>query len=90
MKLMEAYDFVCYAEKQILENRMSPDAVCGEAKLSGRFNKTVCTKTLYNYIDKRMLKVRNVDLPLKVKKKPNRQMQKKQAAIRHEHRGKMR
>lgn len=69
MKLMEAYDFVCYAEKQILENRMSLDAVCGEAKLNGRFNKTVCTKTLYNYIDKRMLKVRNVDLPLKVKRK---------------------
>ena len=69
MKIMEAYDFVCYAEKQILENKMSPDAVCGEAKLSGRFQKTVSTKTLYNYIDKRILKVRNIDLPLRVKRK---------------------
>ena len=69
MKLMEAYDFVRYAEKQILENKMSPDALCGEAKRSGRFQKIVSTKTLYNYIDKRMLKVRNIDLPLKVKRK---------------------
>ena len=32
MKIMEAYDFVRYVEKQILENKMSPDAVCGEGK----------------------------------------------------------
>ena len=69
MKLMKAYDFVRYAEKQILENKMSPDALCGEAKLSGKFKETVSTKTLYNYIDKRILKVRNIDLPLKVKRK---------------------
>ena len=69
MKIMEAYEFVRYAEKQILENKMSPDALCGEAKLSGRFKEIVSTKTLYNYIDKRILKVRNIDLPLKVKRK---------------------
>ena len=69
MKIMEAYDFVRYAERQILENKMSPDALCGEAKLSGRFQKIVSTKTLYNYIDKRLLKVRNIDLPLKVRRK---------------------
>ena len=38
---MKAYDFVRYAEKQILENKMSPDALCGEEKLSGRFKETV-------------------------------------------------
>ena len=69
MKIIEAYDFVRYAEKQILENKMSPDAICGEAKQSGRFKEIVSTKTLYNYIDKRILKVRNIDLPLKVKRK---------------------
>ena len=69
MKLMKAYDFVCYAEKQILEKKISPDAICGETKLFGRFKETVCTKTLYNYIDKCMLKVRNIDLLLKVKRK---------------------
>lgn len=69
MKIMKAYDFVRHAEKQILENKMSPDALCGEAKRSGRFKETVSTKTLYNYIDQRILKVRNIDLPLKVKRK---------------------
>ena len=69
MKLIKAYDFVCYAERQILKNKMSPDALCGEARLNGRFKETVSTKTLYNYIDKRILKVRNIDLPLKVKRK---------------------
>lgn len=69
MKLMRAYDFVYYAKKQILENRTSPDALCGEAKRSGRFREIVSAKTLYNYVDKRILKVRNIDLPLKVKRK---------------------
>lgn len=69
MKLIKAYDFVCYAEKQILENKMSPDAICGEAKLTGKFNELVCTKTLYNYIDQQLLRVRNIDLPLRVKRK---------------------
>ena len=38
-------------------------------KLSGRFEIIVSTKTIYNYIDKRLLKVRNIDLQLKVKRK---------------------
>ncbi len=68
LKIMKAYEFVCYAEKQILENKLSPDAICGEAKLTGKFSKTVCTKTLYNYIDLCLLKVKNIDLLLKVKR----------------------
>ena len=69
MKLTYAYDFVRYAEQQILENKLSPDEICGEAKLSGQFERIVSTKTIYNYIDKRLLKVRNIDLQLKVKRK---------------------
>ena len=68
LKIMKAYEFVCYAEKQILENKLSPDAICGEAKLTGKFSKTVCTKTLYNYIDLCLLKIKNIDLLLKVKR----------------------
>ena len=45
MKLVYAYDFVCYAEQQILENKLSPDAICGEAKFSGQFERIVSTKT---------------------------------------------
>ena len=69
LKLIEAYEFVSYADKQIKEEKLSPDSICGKAKLSGQFKKTVCTKTLYNYIDKRLLNTRNIDLLLKVKRK---------------------
>lgn len=69
LKLMKAYEFVIYADKQIKEEKMSPDSICGEAKLRGYFTETVCTKTLYNYIDKRLLNTRNIDLLLKVKRK---------------------
>ena len=81
MKLIKAYEFVRYAEKQILENKMSPDAICGEAKMSGRFKELICTKTLYNYIDKRLLKVRNIDLLLKVKRKVNKTQSKQNNRI---------
>ena len=70
LKLIKAYDFIKYAQKQILENKLSPDAVCGRAKLEGKFSEIVCTKTLYNYIDKCLIKVKNIDLPLRVKLNP--------------------
>lgn len=69
MKLVQAYEFVAYAEQQILEEKRGPETICGEARRSGRFKVMVCAKTLYNYIDQRLLKVRNVDLLLKVKRK---------------------
>ena len=37
MKLIYAYDFVSYAEKQMLEKKLSPDAICGEAIALGGF-----------------------------------------------------
>lgn len=67
LKMAEAADFINYAEKEILINKMSPDTICGRAKAKNLFDKTVCTKTLYNYIDLGILKVRNIDLPLRVK-----------------------
>ena len=69
LKILACWDFLQHAQEQILEDKLSPDVICGEAKLSGEFEKIVCTKTLYNYIDQCLLKVRNIDLPLKVKRK---------------------
>ena len=69
LKLLDCYDFIQYAQEQILENKMAPDAICGKAKVSGEFERIVCTKTLYNYIDQCLLTVRNIDLPQKVKRK---------------------
>lgn len=65
---MKAAAFLEYAEKAILEKKQSPDAVCGEARCLGLLEETVCTKTLYNSINQRILKVRNIDLPLRVKR----------------------
>lgn len=78
LKLDETIEFIRFAEKKILEDKWSPDAVCGYAKLHSLFDDAiVCTKTLYNYIDLGLIGVKNIDLPMKVrlntKKKRSRQ-----------------
>lgn len=54
----------------------SVDACIGEAIVNQLFNPSqmVCTKTLYNYIDLGLLEIRNVDLPMKLRRntKPQR------------------
>ena len=69
LKLMKAHEFVRYADERMKNEKLSPDAVCGRARMEGLFDETVCTKTLYNYIDQCLLGVRNIDLPLRVKRK---------------------
>ena len=81
-KIVEAMEFIEYAEEQILTNKMSPDTLCGRAKMTNQFSKTVCTKTLYNYIDLGLLKVKNIDLPLKVKlNKKNQRVRKNRRVL---------
>ncbi len=67
-KLASAIEFVSYAEKRILEDKLSPDAICGREAIECRFPVRVCTKTLYNYIAAGLLKVKNIDLLLRVKR----------------------
>ena len=69
LKMAKVFPFVQYAVEQLLNHKLSPDAICGRARLEGRFPDMVCTKTLYNYIDQGLLSVRNIDLPLKVRRK---------------------
>jgi IS30 family transposase len=49
---------------------MSLDACVGSALLDGTFTRDeiVCTKTLYNYVDAGLLKIKNIDLPDKLKR----------------------
>lgn len=72
IKLAKAETFIKFAEKQILENKWSVDAVVGHFKNDPNYNEQfmVSTKTLYNYIDKGFLSIRNIDLPLKLRLKP--------------------
>lgn len=50
----------------------SVDASRGRILSSNKFQRseTVCTKTLYNYIDMGLLPVKNIDLPVKTRRKP--------------------
>ena len=43
LKILDCWDFLQHAQEQILKNKLSPDAICGGAKLSGEFEKIVCT-----------------------------------------------
>lgn len=68
LKLNETIEFIKFAEAKILNDKWSPDAVCGFAKRNNLFDKArVCTKTLYNYIELRLITVKNIDLPMKVR-----------------------
>jgi IS30 family transposase len=70
-KALQVEPFLQYAEQKILKDKWSPDAVVGAVRRKKKFDKAsmVCTKTLYSYIDQRLLKVRNIDLMLKTRRK---------------------
>lgn len=56
-----------YIERKIKDGKWSPDAVIGRLKAEGwGFKTTICTKTVYNYIDKEIFReVTNKDLWVK-------------------------
>lgn len=56
-----------YIEDKIKKEKYSPDAVIGEIKVKGlKFDVSICTKTLYSYIDKGIfLNISNKDLAVK-------------------------
>lgn len=66
-KIGNDHELVEYIERMIIEGKYSPDAVIGRIKLEGkRFKTTICTKTLYNYIDAGLfLQLTNKDLQVK-------------------------
>ena len=67
-KLDKAAEFIQYVEKAITKDKLSPDAICGRAKLVGAFPVIVCAKTIYNYIDLELIAVKNIDLLLKLRR----------------------
>jgi IS30 family transposase len=69
-KFLLCSKFLTYLEDRFYEKGHSVDAICGVATLQKLFDKDkmVCTKTVYNYINLGLLRVSNIDLPLKVKR----------------------
>src|SRR5699024_2881898 len=64
--------FINWADDQMLENGWSPDMVVGHAKRHELFSRDLipCTSTLYNWIDRGIMKTKNIDLLDKVSRKP--------------------
>ena len=70
-KIAECRDFIEFAEEKMLKEKWSPDATVGYAKVNKMFNGSiVSTKTMYNWIEENMLKIKNIDLAQKVSRKP--------------------
>ncbi|EGO63110.1 IS30 family transposase [Acetonema longum] len=82
-KLAEVEAFLQFAQTKMLKDKWSPDTVVGVYKNHPKHHGQayVSTKTLYNYIDRRFLPVRNIDLALKVRRKGKSHIQRKNKRI---------
>jgi len=67
LKIGYDHNLASYIEQKVGKEKYSPDAVIGEIKALGiKFDTQICTKTVYNYIDKQVfLNITNQDLPVK-------------------------
>ena len=67
LKIGNDHKLAKYIENKIINEKFSPDAVIGRIKEENlKFKSSICTKTLYNYIDKGIfLKLSNKDLLVK-------------------------
>lgn len=65
-------EFIAHVENSFFELGISIDACVGEAMEEGYFprEQMLCTKTIYNYIDKGLMHIRNHNLPEKVSRRP--------------------
>ena len=56
LKIGKDKELESYIRIKILRDKFSPDAVIGDIKIKGlKFERQICTKTLYNYIDAGLL-----------------------------------
>ena len=82
-KLARVSEFIEFAVDKIRNHKWSPDAVAGFAYVQGLFTKDemVSAKTLYNYIDRKLIDLDNFDLLLKLSRKATKQVPKKNKRI---------
>ncbi|MDD3220462.1 MAG: IS30 family transposase [Lachnospiraceae bacterium] len=68
-------EFIHKVEKNVLENGYSLDSSLHLVIESGTYEKEniVCVRTLYNYVEQGVLKVKNIDLPYKVGRRVKRE-----------------
>jgi len=73
-KVISCSELVKFVETKILgKEKWSPDAAIGFAKANDLFpEQSFCTKTFYNWIDDGLVKVKNIDLLMKVRRRRKR------------------
>ena len=69
-KVLECIDFIKFVDESFKEQCWYLDECYGRAKSEKIFKNTVCTKTLYKYVELGFLKIKNTDLPQKLKRIP--------------------
>lgn len=74
LKIDNDHKLVQHIEDKIIKEKYSPGAEIGEIRTKElEFDTSICTKTLYNYIDQELsLKLTNKDLPVKKNKMKGR------------------
>lgn len=70
-KLDKCTEFINNVVQKIRKNKNSIDEVVGRTKLEQLYsvNEMVCTKTIYNYVEQGLIAIKNIELPLKVRRK---------------------
>lgn len=70
-KILLCSKMVAFVEEEIKsDKKRSPDSVIGYAVTNNLFPNTFTTKTYYNWIDDGLVNVKNIDLILKLRRKP--------------------
>jgi len=71
-KWLACDSFINWADKKMLKKGWAPDMVVGRAMKESNFTSDLipCTSTLYNWIDRGIMKTKNIDLLEKVSRKP--------------------
>lgn len=81
-KVIQCAGLVAFVEEKVLSSaKWSPDAAIGYAKANQMFETVVSTKTFYNWIDDGLVKVKNMDLLLKVRRRPSRPRQERKKKL---------
>ncbi len=71
-KIVTCRDFLCFAEEKFFDEKWSLDATVGYARENKLFDNICCTQTLYNWVDKCLCNIHNIDLPRKVRMKTHK------------------
>jgi IS30 family transposase len=82
-KVAACAEWVSFVEEKVLgKARWSPDAAIGYAKANHLFpGQGFSTKTFYNWVEEGLVKVKNIDLLMKVRRRPKRPRRERKKAL---------